>query len=689
MTDIAALESYAGQLSEAAQRSQAASEKQHEYIHGSAQTDVVTESGGVPTLAKQARLYSEAIPDAVADLSSQMADGRIHPSEAAGRVLVADGQYFYARSTDSRVSRTLWQRVDASTSTHIVDDPSAALVAELDETVSGLYKNLPGPFLVRDAARRVAVHTRPSGKTFFIADDDAIFPGAFNRSEEKKVSPYAFLIRDEEGNASELAINRTGRFAEWVKGGFSGRKFDLRTLVKGVSRLPNDGITDEASGILNEATIEAHDRAMNDGYPIQIAVPAGMYRLSTDLVAMTKVGFDGAGRNDTIFLPVGAATAFKSPVVAGASGTDFEDLCFTNFTIDGRLQTFTGANSTIKGFFIQKMTRPTFARVNVINTWATGFGLDFLRDALFTECYAARCGRQGGSRVDTGAGFGFATGFFEDEFIAVVGCISQDNLSHGFFTEMSGRVADQPGYPEGRLSKGMSMTNCRSSGNYTGILDAGSLGFYASGCTLSHNEKAGILFDTNAAAVTGGKSGMFIGNTISRNGLGDANGGGVVWGEHTRSEAKDAATFIGNTVIENENGFIVPATGKIGNGLVISGKNKIFDNQRCGIALLGTGTLIRPEISLNEIHNNGRNASAALRDAIYIASPMTRPAIWRNRCTDWKTTKTQQRGLVLAGAVTTVKPRIESNDLDGNAGAGLVIEHTIADTTYITGNIEA
>lgn len=55
MTDIAALESYAGMLSEAAQRSNAASEKQHTYVHGDEHTDVTTESGPVPSLAKQAK----------------------------------------------------------------------------------------------------------------------------------------------------------------------------------------------------------------------------------------------------------------------------------------------------------------------------------------------------------------------------------------------------------------------------------------------------------------------------------------------------------------------------------------------------------------------------------------------------------------------------------------------------------
>lgn len=59
MTDISALEAYAGQLSEAAAKASASSEKQHEYVHGDDETDVQTESGPVPSLAKQAKTIFE------------------------------------------------------------------------------------------------------------------------------------------------------------------------------------------------------------------------------------------------------------------------------------------------------------------------------------------------------------------------------------------------------------------------------------------------------------------------------------------------------------------------------------------------------------------------------------------------------------------------------------------------------
>ncbi|AJQ47964.1 MULTISPECIES: sialate O-acetylesterase [Pseudomonas] len=133
MSDLESLKAYAGDLSAAASKSTAAAAQQHKYINGDDQTDVNTESGPVPTLAKQARLYSEAIPDAVGQLSAQMADGKIHNTEEEGRLAVADGVYFYVKSTNpASISRSLYRRLSATSSIHIVDDPSAAFVNALD-----------------------------------------------------------------------------------------------------------------------------------------------------------------------------------------------------------------------------------------------------------------------------------------------------------------------------------------------------------------------------------------------------------------------------------------------------------------------------------------------------------------------------------------------------------------------------
>lgn len=80
MTDISALEAYAGALSEAAERSVSASLKQSEYVNGDALSDVETESGPVPTIAKQARLSREK----TAALEAALAN----PSQGAGLVMI-------------------------------------------------------------------------------------------------------------------------------------------------------------------------------------------------------------------------------------------------------------------------------------------------------------------------------------------------------------------------------------------------------------------------------------------------------------------------------------------------------------------------------------------------------------------------------------------------------------------------
>ena len=52
MTDISALEAYAGQLSEAAQLSMAAAALQHQFVNADENTAIETESGPLPSLAK-------------------------------------------------------------------------------------------------------------------------------------------------------------------------------------------------------------------------------------------------------------------------------------------------------------------------------------------------------------------------------------------------------------------------------------------------------------------------------------------------------------------------------------------------------------------------------------------------------------------------------------------------------------
>ncbi len=110
MTDISALEGYAGQLSEAAAQAKAASAKQAQYVGGSAHLDVETEGGMVPTLAKQARLADEKIDAALIDVAARMAGAMVFDSTAAGLAAVPANGYFSVPSASSAEYLVLYKK---------------------------------------------------------------------------------------------------------------------------------------------------------------------------------------------------------------------------------------------------------------------------------------------------------------------------------------------------------------------------------------------------------------------------------------------------------------------------------------------------------------------------------------------------------------------------------------------------
>lgn len=114
MTDISALEGYAGQLSEAAAQAKSASAKQALYVEGDAQQDVDTEGGLVPTLAKQARLADEKIDAALVDVAARMAGAMVFDTVAAGLAAVPANGFFSVPSALSTEYLILYKKVDGA-----------------------------------------------------------------------------------------------------------------------------------------------------------------------------------------------------------------------------------------------------------------------------------------------------------------------------------------------------------------------------------------------------------------------------------------------------------------------------------------------------------------------------------------------------------------------------------------------
>jgi len=100
MTDVSAVEAYAGALSEGASKITALAKEQRIYVHGDAVTDLLTESGPVPSLAKQARLADEKTQAVLADVAGQMAGAAIYGSTAIGLSKTVSDGYFSVPSAE-------------------------------------------------------------------------------------------------------------------------------------------------------------------------------------------------------------------------------------------------------------------------------------------------------------------------------------------------------------------------------------------------------------------------------------------------------------------------------------------------------------------------------------------------------------------------------------------------------------
>lgn len=115
--------------------------------------------------------------------------------------------------------------------------------------------------------------------------------------------------------------------------------------------------------------------------------------------------------------------------------TTLNGLHFADFTIDCSGQTGPMDQVGIKGIALRWLVDSRFDRVRILNSWATSFGCDFLRNVTFADCTAIGSGRGAISRHSFGAGFGIGTGAFENETVRFESCYAEGARSSGFFVE--------------------------------------------------------------------------------------------------------------------------------------------------------------------------------------------------------------------------------------------------------------
>lgn len=443
--------------------------------------------------------------------------------------------------------------------------------------------------------------------------------------------------------------------------------------------LVTDGSVDYAAA-LQSAINQASSLYTQDGLTRSVYVPMGKFRIDTPLTPPDGGGFGiiGAGIDQTIFIaPVDLPFLYNATNPDPWTGSpDFSDMVFRDFTIDGARHASQDYSSSQKGIFIQRISNTEFANIKIKDINATGFGLDYCQNVSFINCIADGCGKgrrseASSARIGSGAGIGIGIGGFPEESVTIMNCVCINNATSGIFIE---HLARTDGLYD---SVGSKIIGNYCVNNNIGIADQGGLGALIQGNICRENEFAGFRLGVSSASQQGGFDGQFLGNTLSKNGTGVMIIGSAFGGY----------AIANNSVIDNTSyGIYFPTTVSagwigLGNGLVIT-RNRILRNGGSGIGALTTAVLPDIEISDNYVSSNGLDALSAYRDGITLVSPLGRARILRNRIT-----ANFGKALALRGTVTSLSPRIMNNDFDGSPGGTYLQEHTIADSTLISGNL--
>lgn len=481
--------------------------------------------------------------------------------------------------------------------------------------------------------------------------------------------------------------SNTDYSVEWIAlPGSSGdaltyASYDIRDFVQAGETLYSDGSA-SVSTIFQRA-IDAVNTAVAASGPGQIYVPAGRYRLDAELTWKSGVGLRGESRERTVLLPYSNKTAIRA---VGTSGSPLTDCRFSDFTIDGANQTNGTYQTSIKGFFIQHMLRASWLNVTVKNTWASGFGVDFLRDSLFHGCVADGCGRgiiETAISRDTalgGSGFGIGIGASEVESVTIADCIAINNAVHGFFIEM--QTPATTGVTPSWASKGFRLMNSYANNNWVGFRDAGGRDALVSGCHFIKNQKVGVAIDGTSLAPDAGYDGLMTGCIIAENGAGDSTGGGVLFGN-----APSGLYTITSSRIHTNTGFGVrlfktASTTFIGDKVIIE-NSTIYANTRAGI-FVGHSTLHSPVSDLiirgNYVSGNGTDSGSAQRSGISVEASTTRLHILNNILTSNPTYGIE---LGTSSSRTATDLTVAGNDVRGNMTNTYTNSQTLSGTTIV------
>lgn len=234
------------------------------------------------------------------------------------------------------------------------------------------------------------------------------------------------------------------------QGGTSNRKEKFVIKCKDNVRLKGNGVKGSSATILKPLYSNTNSSVSGglDMFYFNNYSESSFSHKDSDRFNITYTDMDGKSQtltNQKIYL----------------DNADFED-----FIIDGNdAHNKYNYDSSGKGFMINLFRDSDWNNVVVMNTDATGFGMDCPINSTVTNCVAINCGKAASESDGGASGFGIGTGYSNNEYMIIKNSYSFNNKKFGFFFEHQGRFTNSNHYPA-TTSKGFVVSNSVAGGNY-------------------------------------------------------------------------------------------------------------------------------------------------------------------------------------------------------------------------------
>lgn len=269
------------------------------------------------------------------------------------------------------------------------------------------------------------------------------------------------------------------------------------------------GVLPSNDGLTNTTNLQNLIDTINENGGGTIYIPAGTYTFASSgddhvtanhcIRMKSNVHIYGDGAN-TILKPSGHSVNgldmfFFNDYIEKNAANYLENCSFKNFVIDGIDTTIDNYTSSGKGFMFNLFKNCYWKNVSVINTVATGFGVDCPINSAMVDCYAENCGK-GTTFAGAGAsGFGIGYGYSDKENFFMSNCISKSNTRYGVFFEHQ-MIFNSDKYTAVN-NCGFIISECKAENNYCNFGGVRGINVQFKNCFSKLAKRHGYIFENS------------------------------------------------------------------------------------------------------------------------------------------------------------------------------------------------